>query len=165
MSNILYNIADKVSIAPSAGAALSLTLGDRTFSEPSAADVATTIDNFITSFGFELNQLGVLVIDDATAADFYGLGFRDYSSTNTVTVDATVSGTAPFDVIANSQVIASADNVHRFTVSTGGNNTATVTLTYFDADSRSEDVLRILAAQGRGDSIVRPSLATQAVRA
>lgn len=165
MSNILYNIGDKVSIAPVTAEDITLTIGDRSYTTSSAADVATTIDNFINTHGFELNKLGVLAIDEASAIDFYGLNFRDYTVTNNPTADNTVAGTAPFDVIANSAVISSADNVHRFTVSTGGNNTATVTLTYFDADSRKEDVTRILLEQGRGNSIVRPSLATKAVRA
>lgn len=165
MSNLIFNNGGKVSIAPVSGEDITLTLGDVSFTTSSAADVATTIDNFIAEHGFELKQLSVLALDEASAIDFYGLNFRDYSVTNNPTADDTVEGTAPFDVIANSAVISSADNVHRFTVSTGGNNTATVTLTYFDAEARKEDVIRIIAAQGRGDSVIRPDLATKAVRA
>lgn len=165
MSNIVYNNGGKVSIAPSLSADITLTLGDRTYTTSSAADVATTIDNFVNEHGFTLKQLGVLVIDEATAADFFGLNYRDYSLTNDPTADDTVAGTAPFDVVVNTRLIASADNVVEFTTSTGGTNTATITLTYFDADARAEDVTRIVTAQGRGDVLIKTDMASKAVRA
>ena len=164
MSNLSCNIGDLVTVTPATGEDISVTLGDRTFSVSSAANVATAIDNFILEHGFDLKQLGILAVDNASNIGFYGVGGRSFTSTNTLaTSDASVA--APFDVIANVETISSADEVIRFTVSTGGNNTATVTLTYFDKASREDDVPRILAAQGRGDNIIRPDSATKAVRA
>lgn len=163
MSNLVCNIGDLYQVTPSSGEDISVTIGSVTYTTSSAADVETTIDNFITEHGFDLNQKGILASDGTTTLDFYGVGGESISSTNTLS-SSNAAVSAPFDVIANSEKISSADNVLRFTVSTGGNNTATVTLNYFDNASREDDFVRIISAQGRGDAIVRPSKATKAVR-
>lgn len=163
MSNLVCNIGDLYQVTPVSGEDISVTIGDVTYSTDSAADVATTIDNFIKDHGFDLNQIGILASDGSTTLDLYGVGGRSISSANTLS-SSNAAVAAPFDVIANAEKIASADNVLRYTVSTGGNNTATVTLEYFDNASREEDFVRVIAAQGRGDAIVRPASATKATR-
>lgn len=164
MSNLVCNIGDLYQVTPETGEDIAVTIGSVTYTTASAADVATTIDNFILEHGFDLNQIGILASDGDTTLDLYGVGGQSISSTNALS-SSNAAVAAPFDVIANAEKIASADNVLRFTVSTGGNNTATVTLEYFDNASREDDFPRIITAQGRGDAIVRPSKATKATRA
>lgn len=139
---------------------LSVTIGSRTYSESFDTDAATTIDNFLVSHGAVLNQNGILAVDGTTTLDLYGVNSRFFKSANAHTESSELI-VKPADV-ANVRNIDSADAVE-FTLAVGGTNTSTVTVSYYDTESRDNDRVRVLqhVALGR-DAIVKVSSASKA---
>lgn len=135
---------------------LSVTIGTKVFTESFDTDEATTVDNFIVSFGNELNDLGILAYDSGNVVAFYGLGQRFSTSNTFVEVNETL--TPPAEI--TSTTIDSADNLS-ITVSTGGTNTATYLGKYHDNDTRDTDRVRLLALSNGKDPLVRPNSASR----
>ena len=158
MASFILNQKQVKAVVPDSANNLVVTIGTKEFSEAWDTDVATTIDNFVTSFGNELNRIGILAYDSATALGLYGVG-QEFETDNTVS-DVTETLTPPADLIVSSA--ADTANLLSVTVATGGTNTATYIGTYHDNASRDEDHLRLLATVGQGqNSIVRPSSASR----
>lgn len=161
MAFIEFNSQPVIKVtAPSTSADnLAITIGDKTYSESFDTDAATTIDNFVVSHGSALNQISVLAVDSATTLDLYGVGGRTFKSDNSFAISSELI-VKPADV-ANVRDIDSANQLE-LTLAVGGTNTSTVTVTYFDTESRDIDKPRLLQhiALGR-DAIVRPSSATK----
>lgn len=146
--------------APSTSADdLSITIGSKTYSESFDTDAATTIDNFLISHGGALNQVGVLAVDSATTLDLYGVNKRSFTSDNSFT-DADESIVKPADILDLD--VDSADNLV-FTLGAGGTNTSTVSVSYYDDESRNSDRTRVLQEVAIGRPIVKVSSASKAV--
>jgi len=158
MASFILNQKEVQAVTPDSANNLAVTIGTKSFSEDWDTDAATTVDNFITSFGNELNRLGILAYDSGDVLGLYGVG-QEFSTSNTVS-GVNEALTPPANLITASA--ADTANLLSLTVATGGTNTATYVGTYHDNASRDEDHVRILNLVGlERDSIVFPSSASR----
>lgn len=157
MATFILNQKEVKTVTTTADA-LAVTIGSKTFTEAFDTNAATTVDNFITSFGNELNSIGILAYDSGDLLGLYGVG--QFFETSNTEADANETLTPPADIIVNSA--ADTANLLSVTVATGGTNTATYIGTYHDNASRDEDHLRLINLVGQGrDTQVRPSSASR----
>ena len=99
---ITFNGAGLTKVTPDSTASLIVTINNKTYTEAFDTNVATTIDNFITSFGKIISQEhDMLTVDGTTTLDLYG------SSGATITVNGSGSVAVQTDQTAGKFSLAS----------------------------------------------------------
>lgn len=149
------NKGGTIAITPASSVALDVTIDGTLYSEAWDTDVATTIDNWITSFaGAVSEQKNILATDGTTTLDLYNVDVvRSITSANATVgdrADAASVGTIPLD---GASYIASGTNI-ALTIPSAPSSADIATFSFADAASAVRGVAVL-------DSFIQKSESTQ----
>lgn len=136
-----------VSAPTTSASSLAVTIGDRTYTEAFDSDDATTVANFISTHGKELNQeLEIYCVagSGATSGDvtLYGVpDGRKFSTSNTYTENSTRTASYSFDNL-NVGVPTTA-GVLTVTTFIGSASANSLSIAYFDQSTANKDAAAI----------------------